>query len=408
MAPKANPYAGLPNLIFGRTCSQHRKQTISQVLNHFRVQSRRSETKVVLLGKLAALQERASEANSRVIEAFFEPRNGEPYFEVFAMSYQLRHGGEDEEEVEEDDEGEEENAFPDDMMEIDEQQPNTKECTICAEYVDNDQFRNLGCTPRCTHEMTFCNGCLTQTIDAQIESLPWDRIHCPECPALMTFQFVKEVASPEAFIRYDRKTVLAVFATMPNFTYCLNPSCDSGQIHDSGDEQPIMTCTTCSFKTCYTHKMPWHEGLTCSQFDESRQDLVAQEAASTQYLNQNTKICPNIQCGLRCEKISGCDHMTCHRCRHEFCWECFAPYERIHIEGNSAHEETCKYHSNRLPLWDGIWGRLNAPILRAVAARETEAARQMEANREARRREVANLARGDNLPHVEVANMLTQ
>lgn len=39
-------------------------------------------------------------------------------------------------------------------------------------------------------------------------------------------------------------------------------------------------------------------------------------------------------------------------CDHELCWECLAPYEGtagILAVGNSAHKETCKHHSRRLP-----------------------------------------------------------
>jgi hypothetical protein len=106
---------------------------------------------------------------------------------------------------------------------------------------------------------------------------------------------------------------MATFEHMPNFTMCLGPGCDSGQIHGGGDDQPIMTCTTCKFKTCFTHKLPHHAGMTCDEYDEdaSRKRRIEEEAASEKHLREETKKCPNSDCAVPCVKVIGCDHITC-------------------------------------------------------------------------------------------------
>jgi hypothetical protein len=144
----------------------------------------------------------------------------------------------------------------------------------------------------------------------------------------------------------------------------LRPGCDSGQIHEGGDSQPIMTCTKCQYKSCWTHHMPWHSGQTCDEYEVERKERVAQEVASMQILDETTKICPNTKCGLHVVKISDCDHMTCkslnllqilllifqgHKCKFEFCWICLAPYRQIRQRGNSFHAAGCKYYSSNLP-----------------------------------------------------------
>jgi hypothetical protein len=116
--------------------------------------------------------------------------------------------------------------------------------------------------------------------------------------------------------RYDQKSLLAAFQDMPNFAMCLGPGCDSGQIHETGNAQPIMTCTVCQFKTCFIHKMPWHQGQTCAEYDFLRQERMQQEAASEKLIAQTTKKCPNPNCGHGIEKEGGCDHMTCKLFRH--------------------------------------------------------------------------------------------
>jgi hypothetical protein len=40
----------------------------------------------------------------------------------------------------------------------------------------------------------------------------------------------------------------------------------------------------------------------------------------------NTKECP--QCSTNIQKNEGCNHMTCSRCRFEFCWLCKHPYHQ--------------------------------------------------------------------------------
>src|SRR4051794_25589686 len=92
---------------------------------------------------------------------------------------------------------------------------------------------------------------------------------------------------------------------------CSSPTCNSGQIHPDGARNPIMRCTACSFRTCFTHKVPWHNGITCENYDMFHQSQQEQEVASEGYLKKHTKICPNTSCGLHVQKIDGCDHIYC-------------------------------------------------------------------------------------------------
>ncbi|CAG8662918.1 28071_t:CDS:2 [Dentiscutata erythropus] len=90
-----------------------------------------------------------------------------------------------------------------------------------------------------------------------------------------------------------------------------------------------MTCPKCGSKACFTHDVPWHEGLTCSEYDQRKNN--EQEVATHNYLLKETKPCPN--CGVHIVKNGGCDHMTCKmpECKYEFCWICLADYNRIQI-----------------------------------------------------------------------------
>src|SRR3546814_401309 len=63
-----------------------------------------------------------------------------------------------------------------------------------------------------------------------------------------------------------------------------------------------------------------------SKTGESKGD--AQDIADALWISANTKRCP--KCTTPIEKNEGCNHMTCRKCRYEFCWIC--------MQGWSLHD----------------------------------------------------------------------
>jgi hypothetical protein len=49
--------------------------------------------------------------------------------------------------------------------------------------------------------------------------------------------------------------------------WCPSPTCQAGQIHDSGSQQPIVTCSGCRQRFCFRHSVPWHESMCCDEYD---------------------------------------------------------------------------------------------------------------------------------------------
>ena len=58
------------------------------------------------------------------------------------------------------------------------------------------------------------------------------------------------------------------FASIEGFRMCLVPGCSYGQIHEGGDNQPIVTCHQCGARSCYSCKVPWHEGIKCEDLNQ--------------------------------------------------------------------------------------------------------------------------------------------
>ncbi|CAG8486042.1 10392_t:CDS:2 [Ambispora gerdemannii] len=271
--------------------------------------------------------------------------------------------------------------------------PQKKACVVCIETFDSTQLIQISI--KCQHENNICQECIARHIEHELLDKGNIEIRCPdeECRSVMTEDYIKTLSSETIFERYQKLSLVSVLSQIDDFYWCLNPNCDSGQIHYGGHAAPIMTCQSCSKKTCVMHSLPIPDSsLSCSQCtnitetfnNDNVQDIVREPAASqssnktlkqirqrrqtledsqkrredllkeknrrmeemsTVYIDSMTKKCP--KCNANIEKNEGCDHMTCRapRCGYEFCWLCFADYDAIRKNGNKYHKATCKYYA---------------------------------------------------------------
>ncbi|CZR51821.1 related to RING finger protein Dorfin [Phialocephala subalpina] len=309
-------YAAFPKRIFGLYCSQHRAFNMQHIIQYYQKRVGARATKERLLNVLMSLEKQVSKAEAEGIQEWLESKDPTPASLRFILDDvkdgKVKVKAEVKVEIKREPSLELRSPSP--------PPPRTKECCVCAEDLPESSFPEQKITSTCNHEATTCRDCVSATIATQIPELAWDQLHCPECPETLPYDVVKTWASAESFELYDKKSLLAAFQTMPNFTMCLAPGCGSGQIHEGGDAEPIMTCRTCNYKTCFSHKMPWHEGQTCAEYDTMRRERMEQEAASETFIYQNAKICPNPNCGHGIIKHGGCDHMTCRQCNYQFCY----------------------------------------------------------------------------------------
>jgi hypothetical protein len=62
---------------------------------------------------------------------------------------------------------------------------------------------------------------------------------------------------------------------------------------------------------CYSHQIPWHEDLTCAEWDSLREHGDPGFKQTQDWLSSNTKACPGSNCGINITKGEACFHMTC-------------------------------------------------------------------------------------------------
>jgi len=212
-----------------------------------------------------------------------------------------------------------------------------KECSVCCE----DYSITLLISSVCGHN-DLCSVCIKRHIEAELNTKGnVIQVRCPKsrCTTELTYNDMKRLATKDLFDRYDTLLLRSAIRQLPDFRWCKAPKCGSGQEHTSGDDSPIITCEACGGKSCFTHDVPWHSGVTCEDFTEQ---LKQGNVATNAYYQRHTKPCP--KCQMAIEKNDGCDHMSC-RCGYEFCWLCLGDYNDIRNHGNHYHAATCQYYA---------------------------------------------------------------
>ncbi|KAF1992720.1 hypothetical protein P154DRAFT_596343 [Amniculicola lignicola CBS 123094] len=223
-----------------------------------------------------------------------------------------------------------------------------RECISCAEVlaVSKEKFPTLG---GCIHVPETCAECLGGWIAAQVTQNQWEKIQCPQtgCDNVLEHKDVQKYASKEVYDRFDELVTRNIMNADPDFSWCRG-GCGAGQIHTTGEAGNSFRCAQCGFRMCVIHEDTWHEGETCEQYDARLNEARVnreQEKASETVIQNTTKKCPNKACGVDIKKNNGCDHMTCTKCRHEFCWLCLVDYNKIRRGDNSVHDPSCSHYA---------------------------------------------------------------
>ena len=119
-----------------------------------------------------------------------------------------------------------------------------------------------------------------------------------------------------------------------NKMYC--PSCSSfinlDLIDSSTSLELVCGCGTVICTACKTES---HPGLTCRQNQATKSgsdELVLQLSRE-----QGWKQCP--KCSVLIELRSGCNHMTCASCSHQFCYRCLRDWNNEQAQCSSG---TCE------------------------------------------------------------------
>ena len=127
----------------------------------------------------------------------------------------------------------------------------------------------------------------------------------------------------------------------PYLTYCIGKNCENcfkaeEKFLTSEWQLPQMDAICdCGSIVCLKCKKQGHEPLNCQMFKEWDDNLASVlDTLNNNWKKNNTKSCPG--CKTDIEKNQGCMHMTCAKCRFEFCWLCMGDWKQ-HGSGTGGY-----------------------------------------------------------------------
>ncbi|KAF4300846.1 putative ring finger protein [Botryosphaeria dothidea] len=176
-------------------------------------------------------------------------------------------------------------------------------CDICAD--DDPELDTYAM--KCGHK--FCVPCWKQYLYTKIKD--------------------EDSKSLELLVATDLKDRYHVLLTRTyvddkeNLKWCPAPNCEFAvdcpvKQKDLLRIVPTVICE-CKHHFCFGCSLNDHQPAPCALVKKWLKKCE-DDSETANWISANTKECP--RCHSTIEKNGGCNHMTCRKCRHEFCWMC--------------------------------------------------------------------------------------
>lgn len=199
------------------------------------------------------------------------------------------------------------------------------QCPICLESATS--YSALGCGHRA------CTPCYREYISHKIEDEGSAAVlaRCPsfKCRVQLTAELVDALLPDAQRARFAAFLEQSYVDNNPRLEWCPAPQCTSAiYMAQAPDPAPVLgaqgVVCECGEAFCFACRRDDHSPATCEQL---RLWLIKCKDDSETYnwLQANTRSCPI--CKTAIEKNGGCNHMTCKKCAHEWCWVCSGPWK---------------------------------------------------------------------------------
>jgi len=219
-------------------------------------------------------------------------------------------------------------------------------CGVCFE-----QHAPCDCLRFKTCQHTFCKSCISAYFASQMQVQSASALVCPEigCGKSALPGEVRQVVSSEMFEKYERQLLQTSLDSMSDLVWC--PRCQYPASLQEGGNGFLAICGQCTFSFCSECRLGWHGLSPCVNLadrwaaaDDATKEMlrakygeqVLAEVQSSSWVKDNTKNCP--KCSAATQKSGGCNHITCQKCRHEWCWLCKKTYVPGHYRNGSCEQ----------------------------------------------------------------------
>ncbi|KAK4664853.1 uncharacterized protein QC763_508220 [Podospora pseudopauciseta] len=193
-------------------------------------------------------------------------------------------------------------------------------CDICCEDEEGLQSFALKCGHR------FCVDCYRHYLGQKIrEEGEAARIQCPAegCNIIIDARSLDLLVTAELTERYHKLLNRTYVEDKETLKWCPAPDCQNAiecgiKKKDLTRIVPTVACS-CSHRFCFGCILNDHQPAPC-ELVKKWLKKCADDSETANWISANTKECP--KCNSTIEKNGGCNHMTCRKCKHEFCWMC--------------------------------------------------------------------------------------
>ena len=193
----------------------------------------------------------------------------------------------------------------------------SRPCQICLDCVPVSDV----VSSTCSH--LFCRECLAGYVSSKVNDGHVLNVHCPYPNCARVFSppdFLAHLPS-DLRAKYERFRLNAEVSLDPNARWCPTAGCDTVLKRGKGKGADKLKCNNCKRSLCFSCNEVWHEGRTCEQ--------AANGVMAAYRRSHDVRQCP--ECNTTIERSEGCNHMTCTRCRFQFCWLCSRRYTKHHF-----------------------------------------------------------------------------
>ncbi|KAG6831908.1 hypothetical protein H0H87_003405 [Tephrocybe sp. NHM501043] len=248
-------------------------------------------------------------------------------------------------------------------------------CPIC--FDDAPDLHPLALI--CDH--AFCSGCWAAYLSSKVNDEAEHAVRCMAegCALVAPDDFIRSALEEDTttWARFQELLVRHFVGSNPNLKYCPYPSCTNTVSCPSAAGKSSLT-TVVPIVSCGARGIPQvlsQPSQSQSQRDKEKESgkehkfcfgcpvesdhrpivcAVAKmwlkkcrdDSETANWIKSNTKECPKCQSTI--EKNGGCNHMTCKKCKHEFCWVCMGPWQE---------HGTAWYNCNRFDEKGGLEAR---------------------------------------------------
>lgn len=219
-------------------------------------------------------------------------------------------------------------------------------CVVC--YCEDPNLTSLGCGH------LLCPDCWKAHIDTSILSGGSNRnkvlrVMCPmtPCPMRVPFDLIEQYGDERAIALRSRFALRSFVDSRVVLKPCPGVGCEDViermRRKDADELKRISAEHVISFNGCYCDtnlhffcfecgQLP-HDPVSCAMFEKwcdivtmqtgidprnGSSDQSAIDKLSEAWVSKNTRPCTKCQSPVM--KQDGCNHMTCGKCRHQWCW----------------------------------------------------------------------------------------